>query len=135
VAFDRTDKESDRETHHEEFEKQWMEKNRNNILHHTHDFVDPDKPDDYEVYRQQAKDKKMALEDPAKYCADRCIATGNCDIYEDFFQLSPSEVLSFCNDCVLSEDGENCILPDAFHDVMAEEAAEKEAKKSNQVKP
>jgi hypothetical protein len=113
-----------------------MEKNRNNILHHTHDFVDPDRPDDYEVSRQQVKDRKMALEDPMKYCADRCIATGNCDIYEEFFELSAEEVLAFCNECVLSEDGENCVLPEAFHKVIAEDAAEaKKATSINDVKP
>ena len=27
---------------------------------------------------QLRKDKRMARDDPARYCADRCVATGNC---------------------------------------------------------
>lgn len=109
-----------------------MEKNRKAIFH-TDDFIDPDRPDDLAVSRQHAKDKKMALENPAKYCADRCVATGECEVYEDFFQLSAEEVLEFCNECVLSDDSENCKLPEAFHEVMAEDAAERA--KSKDVKP
>jgi hypothetical protein len=36
---------------------------------------------------QRRKDEKMASDDPAKYCADRCVSTGNCDVFEDMFEL------------------------------------------------
>ena len=92
-----------------------MEKNRNQILHHLPDTVEGQE-DDMRNFRQFAKDKKLAREDPARYCADRCVATGNCDVYEDIFELSPEEVLSFCNDCVLSEEKEECDIPPAFYE-------------------
>lgn len=92
-----------------------MEKNRNQILRHLPSesdvMVDQD---DLQNVRQIAKDKKLAKEDPQRYCADRCVATGNCDVYEDIFDLSPQDVLAFCNDCVLSEDKEECQVPPAF---------------------
>ena len=63
---------------------------------------------------QMRKDKRMAREDPARYCADRCVATGACEVYEDMFELSASEVMKFCQDCVLSEGEDPCDVPDAF---------------------
>eukprot|EP00565_Helicotheca_tamesis_P006942 CAMPEP_0185731756 /NCGR_PEP_ID=MMETSP1171-20130828/13908_1 /TAXON_ID=374046 /ORGANISM="Helicotheca tamensis, Strain CCMP826" /LENGTH=161 /DNA_ID=CAMNT_0028401081 /DNA_START=151 /DNA_END=636 /DNA_ORIENTATION=- len=54
--------------------------------------------------KQVARDKKMVEDDPRRYCADRCVATGNCEIFEDMFDLSPTEVLKFCKDCVMADD-------------------------------
>ncbi len=48
----------------------------------------------------------MAHDDPQRYCADRCVSTGNCDVFEDLYSLTPQEVLSFCKDCVLSDEEE-----------------------------
>lgn len=31
---------------------------------------------------QMRKDRRLAGRDPAAYCADRCVSTGNCDIFE-----------------------------------------------------
>ena len=53
---------------------------------------------------QLRRDKKLAEKNPQQYCADRCVATGNCDVYEDIFEMSPTQVMEFCNDCVLAED-------------------------------
>eukprot|EP00804_Cyclotella_cryptica_P006203 CCRYP_015278-RA/>CCRYP_015278-RA protein AED:0.00 eAED:0.00 QI:24/1/1/1/1/1/2/232/263 len=36
---------------------------------------------------QRRKDEKMANDDPMRYCADRCVTTGNCDVFEDMFDL------------------------------------------------
>ena len=91
-----------------------MEKNRNQILHHLPSQGDM-MEDDVQDFRQYAKDQKLAREDPQRYCADRCVATGNCDVYEDFFELGPEEVLAFCTDCVLSDDKEECVIPAAFY--------------------
>jgi len=104
-----------------EFEKKWMEKNGNLILKHIEETsVYNGDEDDMESFRQHAKDKKMARENPVKYCADRCIATGNCEVYEDIFELSASEVIAFCTDCVLDETKEECDLPGAFEEFMGE---------------
>ena len=53
---------------------------------------------------QLRRDKKMAEKNPQQYCADRCVATGNCEVYEDIYHMTPSQVMEFCNDCVLAED-------------------------------
>ena len=53
---------------------------------------------------QLRRDKKLAEKNPQQYCADRCVATGNCEVYEDIYHMSPSQVMEFCNDCVLAED-------------------------------
>lgn len=37
---------------------------------------------------QRRKDKRMAENDPMRYCADRCVSTGNCDVFEDMFEMS-----------------------------------------------
>lgn len=58
----------------------------------------------------------MAMNDPQRYSADRCITTGNCDIYEDYYGLSAHEVIQFCAECVLSEEEEPCDIPERFHD-------------------
>ena len=52
------------------------------------------------------KDKLLAFKKPEVYCADRCLTTGHCDVYEDFLEMSVDEVLAFCTDCVLSDDDE-----------------------------
>ena len=42
---------------------------------------------------RRRKDEKMADNDPQRYCADRCVATGNCDVYE------VRRVSRYCNSC------------------------------------
>lgn len=63
---------------------------------------------------QMRKDKRMARTDPMKYCADRCVATGSCEVWEDMFNMKADEVQQFCNECVLSEDEEPCDVPEKF---------------------
>jgi hypothetical protein len=71
---------------------------------------------------QEKKDRKMAREHPQQYCADRCLATGYCDAFEDIFDFSPAEVIGFCTDCVLSEDEEPCDIPyDAMDEFLKNE--------------
>ena len=80
---DMIDDELYRQAHRKEYEQEWMEKNRAAVFHRMEtDFGFVANPDasDFRVYHQ---DKSMAEKDPQKYCADRCVATGNCDIYED----------------------------------------------------
>lgn len=52
------------------------------------------------------RDQKLAHDDPQRYCADRCVTTGNCDVFEDMYHLSPQEVMKFCTECVLSDEEE-----------------------------
>lgn len=63
---------------------------------------------------QARKDRRMARDDPARYCADRCVATGNCQVWEDMFDMAAEEVQTFCKECVLSEGEEPCDVPDMF---------------------
>mmetsp|Transcript_38070 Transcript_38070/g.46481 ORF Transcript_38070/g.46481 Transcript_38070/m.46481 type:complete len:172 (-) Transcript_38070:88-603(-) len=65
---------------------------------------------------QMVKDRRLAEKDPARYCADRCVSTGYCDVFEEFFDFSAQEVLAFCTECVLSDDEEPCDVPDKFYD-------------------
>ena len=75
-----------RQGHKSEYENKWMEKNRGAVLQSASkgDFMGMMMlDDDRESYRQHVKDEKMARNNPEQYCADRCLATGNCDVYED----------------------------------------------------
>merc|ERR1711862_61789 len=81
--------------------------------------------EDREAYAEHKRDERLAFLHPEKYCADRCIATGNCDILEDFYELGPEDVLSFCEECILNfdepdADGSSssieCDIPDAFYE-------------------
>lgn len=67
------------------------------------------------------KDQRLAEKNPESYCADRCLSTGNCEVFEDFFELSALEVVKFCTDCVLSEDDEPCDIPEAALEKYTEE--------------
>ncbi|KAG7359321.1 hypothetical protein IV203_015910 [Nitzschia inconspicua] len=115
---DMIDGELYRQSHKKEFEEAWMEKNRNAVLSRIEtDFVNVDPIDDVTDFRMHRKDKRLAFKDPERYCADRCVATGNCDIFEDFYEMSPEQVIAFCTECVLSEDEDGeCQIPDAFYD-------------------
>jgi len=65
---------------------------------------------------QFKRDKRLAEKDPQQYCADRCVATGNCEVYEDIYHLSPSQVMAFCTDCVLAEDEDAECSVDMLYD-------------------
>ncbi|ACI65322.1 predicted protein [Phaeodactylum tricornutum CCAP 1055/1] len=88
---DLIDHELYREQHRKDFEREWMEKNRGAVLSRLRDdqAVMMEPTDDL---RQVRKDQKLAKDDPARYCADRCLATGNCDVYEDMY-------VPTCRDC------------------------------------
>lgn len=70
---------------------------------------------------RRRKDEKMAEEDPFRYCADRCVSTGNCDVFEDMFDFSPEEVIKFCTECVLSEEETPCDVPASLWEEKEEE--------------
>jgi hypothetical protein len=78
------DRELYRQNHKKEFENEWMEKNREVMMHHMHDTSSSLMMDDrVEEFQEHIKDVRMAANDPRRYCADRCLTTGNCDVYED----------------------------------------------------
>lgn len=128
---DMIDQELWREQHKKEFEAEWMQKNRGAIFHAMKKgdasgsggggsasnlmLTDP-----AEDYRQFRKDKILAAADPMRYCADRCVSTGSCEVFEDIFDFTPEEVMAFCTDCVLSNGEEPCELPEAFFDMLEE---------------
>ncbi|KAL3808868.1 hypothetical protein ACHAXA_004155 [Cyclostephanos tholiformis] len=60
------------------------------------------------------KDERLAKSDPMGYCADRCVTTGNCDVFEDMFDMDPKEVIKFCTECVLSDDEMPCDVPEGM---------------------
>jgi hypothetical protein len=80
---DLIDQELYRQGHKKEYESAWMEKNRAAVFSRIESDFGPMEHPDQTEFRMHNKDKKMAEDDPERYCADRCIATGNCDIYED----------------------------------------------------
>ena len=129
------DKELYRQDHRKEYEGEWMEKNKGAVLSRLSDSETS--PSGYPssmleldgenraAFADHKRDERMAFLKPEKYCADRCVATGNCDIFEDFYELGPEDVLKFCEECVLfSEEAESdggeyssaCEVPDAFYE-------------------
>jgi len=75
--------------------------------------------DERQLFAEHKRDERMAFTKPEQYCADRFVATGNCDILEDFYELTPESVIQFCEECVLNFDDENdsgCDVPDAFYE-------------------
>lgn len=84
---DMIDRELWRQGHKKEYEIEWMEKNRAAVVQSFDDSNISMFNDDNEAkdFRQRVKDEKMAQKNPQRYCADRCISTGNCDVYEDMY--------------------------------------------------
>merc|ERR1719506_977669 len=61
--------------------------------------------DESEVF-QRRRDEKLARTNPKAWCADRCLATGYCDVLEDFYEMTTSQVQSFCEKCAGSDECE-----------------------------
>jgi hypothetical protein len=75
-----------REQHIKDFESEWMAKNRGAVLTSLNSMESGSSVllGEPEVdFRQQARDRKLAASNPQQYCADRCVSTGNCEVYED----------------------------------------------------
>lgn len=138
------DNELYRQQHHKEYEAAWMEKNRGAVLSslsssdaaassssssNIFEGVYPSQMMDLEnreAFVEHKRDERMAFLKPEKYCSDRCLATGNCDILEDFYEMGPEDVVKFCEECVLAgfdnDDDDNgeeflgCDVPEAFYE-------------------
>ena len=122
------DNELDRQQHHKEYEAAWMEKNKAAVVTSLSDTASttvgiyPSQmmdDGDREAFAEHKRDERMAFLKPEKYCADRCLATGNCDILEDFYEMGPEDVVQFCEECILGDDLEastGCDVPEAFYE-------------------
>lgn len=113
-----------RETHMKQWTKERHEHDEAVLEHKLPTQFDVAEDEFFEptFHIQERKDRKMARENPQKYCADRCLTTGYCDAFEDFFKFSAAEVIEFCNECVLSEDEEPCDIPyDAMDEFLRDE--------------
>jgi hypothetical protein len=103
-----------RETHLEEWKKERMQ-NDQAVLEsklptefEDADFAEP-------IFNKQLiRDRNLARNDPQAYCADRCLTTGYCEVFEEEFSFSAVEVIQFCEECVLSDGEEPCDVPSAL---------------------
>lgn len=83
---DMIDKELVRLATKQEADREWKRKNDAVLeqkLPQGFDFEESTVMQDVMAPRQKRKDKRLAKDDPRAYCADRCIATGNCEVFED----------------------------------------------------
>lgn len=80
---DLIDGELKRQSHKDDYEREWMEKNRAAVMHRMESDFTPMIDTDADGIRQRRKDEMMARKSPEQYCADRCVSTGHCDVYED----------------------------------------------------
>ena len=46
---------------------------------------------------QKLRDERLAQDDLSAWCADRCLATGYCDVVEDMLQMTTKQVQAFCD--------------------------------------
>jgi hypothetical protein len=121
IANVRIDRALFRQIYKKEMEHKWEEENSK--------VLEPSLPQNYDAgdyfntmtyddnadkMIQKRKDKRLAIRNPESYCTDRCITTGSCDIFEDMFDMSPQEVMRFCEECVLSDEEEPCTVPTKF---------------------
>jgi hypothetical protein len=114
---DMIDKELERLAHKQEADRAWQQKNEAVIEHDLPQGFDFDEAATAVMERRQKKkDTRMAKDDPRMYCADRCIATGNCDVFEDIFDFTAQQVVEFCEECVISDDEAPCVVPEALFD-------------------
>lgn len=102
----------------EEYEKAWKAKNQKVIepvLPTTFNYDDFAELNGSDVIERR-RDARMARKSPERYCADRCVSTGHCDVFEDILEMDAMEVMKFCTDCVLSEEEEPCDIPEKMLD-------------------
>jgi hypothetical protein len=60
-----------------------------------------------EMVMQNQKDKVLFERDTRRWCLDRCLATGYCDVVEDLWDLSSEQVVKFCQACAGEDE---CVL-------------------------
>ena len=115
--YSRIDRSLYRQIHKKDMEHKWEEKNAKvlePLLPQNFDTGDYFSNNDEDNMIQKRKDKRLATTNAERYCADRCITTGSCEIFEEMFDMSPQDVMQFCEECVLSEEEEPCTVPSKF---------------------
>jgi len=55
---------------------------------------------------QHMKDIYLAAKDRKAWCADRCLATGYCDVLEDIYEMTTAQVMKFCEHCTGNDECE-----------------------------
>ena len=53
------------------------------------------------------RDAKLAKENPKAWCADRCLSTGHCEVLEDIYDMTSTQIMSFCDRCAGEDE---CVL-------------------------
>ena len=117
VVLYRIDREYYRQTHKEEVETKKKERNTAVLERKIPQEFDVGSFNLLNVNENEVvsrRDTLLAKRNPEKYCMERCVATGHCDVFEDLFDFTPDEVMEFCTDCVLSEEEEPCDVPEKF---------------------
>jgi hypothetical protein len=133
----RIDMALDRQRRHYEIEKKWEDQNKKMFEHEFSHELRAFEEQVIEISpRQRRKDALQAQTNPEAYCRDRCVAVGECEVFEDLYvvqygrpycfivvthfvlnilhsyHMTPEQVMSFCKDCVLSDDDEPCDIPE-----------------------
>lgn len=88
------DAELQRLQHKNEIDRAWHQKNEKFIerdIPTGFDFEERTMMENVLGPRQRRKDKALARDDPQAYCADRCVSTGNCEVFEDMYVYSISD--------------------------------------------
>jgi len=70
-----------------------------------HAFESNEEQKEFAVRR---RDEKLAFDNPKAWCADRCLATGYCDVFEDVYDMTTAQVKKFCEAC--TGDADECEL-------------------------
>uniref|UniRef100_A0A7S1G0I8 Apple domain-containing protein n=2 Tax=Corethron hystrix TaxID=216773 RepID=A0A7S1G0I8_9STRA len=131
-------KKLDENYYYQEHKKEIDEDFQNRILGYldTHlplglDAVDLDA--DTITPTQRVRDTKLAMKDMSRYCRDRCLATGFCDVFEEAYDYSQEEARAFCTECVVAvdEDGDEhlCDLPEGSIEQYYEDLLKENRKK------
>merc|ERR1712150_175681 len=71
------------------------------------DRIFDDNEDSLYSNAQRVRDEKLVADDTRRFCIDRCLATGYCDVLEDFLEMTTSQVRKFCESC---SSGDECEL-------------------------
>merc|ERR1712150_390060 len=104
-----------------------LNEEKENLMKKNKNYVKTDLPNDYDFQFEndmmindedtieRLRDQRLVQRNPMKYCQDRCVGSGYCEVFEDMFDFTPEEVLKFCTECVLSEEEEPCDVPEMFY--------------------
>lgn len=55
---------------------------------------------------KRRQDEALFAKDRHRWCADRCLATGYCDVLEDIYDMTTAQVQEFCEKCAAEDECE-----------------------------